>query len=517
MTSPASASTGDLLIVDDTPENVRLLSAILGKQGYEVRKALSGAMAFLAIKAGRPDLILLDVMMPNMDGFEVCRRLKADPTTQDIPIIFLSAADTPAYKVEAFRAGGEDYITKPFQVEEVLARVEHQLTLARLRQALETQNQQLQVEISQRQEVERTLARSNALLRAQAEASLDGILVVDEHRHIVSYNQRFCDLWQVSPVDLANLSLTDLVQQTARRLIDPGAFIQQFEELFSGPSLTRAHQLILSDGRTFDFYSTPICKLSSDIYGRVCFMRDITERLAMERMKNEFIAVVSHELRTPLTAIHGALGLLATSQLGTLTERGQRLVEIANKNTDRLVRLVRDLLEMDRLDSGRALMSPQTCNAANLVTQAIESVLTLADASNIHLNAQVMPILLEADPDRIIQVLINLLGNAIKFSESGSDVWVSVAAHGEQVQFEVKDAGPGIPADQLEAVFDRFHQVDASDSRRRGGTGLGLAICRSIVQQHGGRIWATSPPGQGCTFSFTLPAQTPEQPSSTSR
>lgn len=512
MTPPAPASTGDLLIVDDTPENVRLLSAILTKQGFEVRKALSGAMAFVAIKAGRPDLILLDVMMSDMDGFQVCRRLKADPATQDIPIIFLSAADTPAYKVEAFRAGGEDYITKPFQVEEVLARVEHQLSLSRLRNALAIQNQRLQEEISQRHEVEGILARSNALLRAQAEASLDGILVVDERHRIISYNQRFCDLWQIQSAALAVMSLPDLIQKTANQVPNPVEFAQRIEAMYAEPEATHTDRLILRDGRTFDCYYTPIRNVNSDIYGRVCFMRDITERLAMERMKDEFIAVVSHELRTPLTAIHGALGLLATGQLGTLTERGQRLVEIAKNNTDRLVRLVRDLLEVDRLDSGRVVMSPQTCNAANLVTQAIESVLTLAEASSIHLNAQVMPILLEVDPDRIIQVLINLLGNAINFSDSGSEVWVSVSSHGEQVQFEVKDAGPGIPADQLEAVFDRFHQVDASDSRRRGGTGLGLAICRSIVQQHGGRIWATSPPGQGCTFSFTLPIRTPGQP-----
>ncbi|MBF2098697.1 MAG: response regulator, partial [Gloeomargaritaceae cyanobacterium C42_A2020_066] len=485
MTPPDPASTGDLLIVDDTPQNVRLLSAILAKQGFEVRKALSGAMALLAIKAGRPDLILLDVMMPDMDGFQVCRRLKADPATQDIPIVFLSAADTPAYKVEAFRAGGADYITKPFQVEEVLARVEHQLALSRLRNALAIQNQQLQEEITQRQEVEQSLARSNALLRAQAEASLDGILVVDEHRRIISYNQRFCDLWQIRPAALAVMSLPDLIQQTASQVPNPEEFARRMEVKYAEPEATHTDRVILGDGRTFDCYSTPIRNINGDIYGRVCFMRDITEWLMMERMKDEFIAVVSHELRTPLTAIHGALGLLATGQLGTLTERGQRLVEIANKNTDRLVRLVRDLLEVDRLDSGRAMISLQTCNAADLVTQAIESVLTLAEASSVHLNSQVMPVSLEAHPDRIIQVLINLLSNAIKFSESGGEVWVSISSQGDTVQFDVADTGPGIPADQLEAVFDRFHQVDASDSRRRGGTGLGLAICRSIVQQHG--------------------------------
>jgi len=234
--------------------------------------------------------------------------------------------------------------------------------------------------------------------------------------------------------------------------------------------------------------------------------QDITERYELERAKDEFTSVVSHELRTPLTSIRGSLGLLESGVLGKLPAQGQRMVEIAVQNTDRLVRLINDILDIERINSGQIDMHPQSCDARELIDCACDAVASLADAANVSVVIETERVALSVDADRIIQTLTNLISNAVKFSPPDSSVHVSCLLRDAEVLFEVSDDGRGIPAENLDSIFGRFAQVDASDSREKGGTGLGLAICRSIVEQHGGRIWAQSEPGQGATFSFVLPA-----------
>lgn len=236
-----------------------------------------------------------------------------------------------------------------------------------------------------------------------------------------------------------------------------------------------------------------------------CLVRDVTERYALERTKNEFISVVGHELRTPLTSIHGALGLLRAGLLGELNDRGQHMVDIAVHNTDRLVRLINDILDMERLNSGKAMLELDECNVAELARQSVEAMRPMADAAGVRLKIDAQPGYLLADPDRIEQTLTNLLSNAIKFSRPGATVWVDARMDGDEVEVAVRDEGRGIPPEHLEVIFDRFHQVDGSDAREKGGTGLGLAICRTIVEQHGGRIWAESGTGRGTTLTFRLP------------
>lgn len=273
------------------------------------------------------------------------------------------------------------------------------------------------------------------------------------------------------------------------------------------------------DGTSFpvEYLSTPIVERER-VTGVVLSFNDITERRAVERMKDEFISVVSHELRTPLTSIRGSLGLLASGVLGPLPERGQRMLDIAVNNTDRLVRLINDILDIERIESGRVSMEKRACEAAELVAQAVDVMAPVADKAQVSLLVSPCSAPLLADSDRIVQVLTNLLNNAIKFSDPGKRVWLSASIEQDQLMLRVKDEGRGIPADKLDAIFERFQQVDASDAREKGGTGLGLAICRTIVQQHGGRIWAESTVGEGSTFNVTLPLlprseQQPDVPS----
>jgi two-component system, OmpR family, sensor histidine kinase VicK len=242
--------------------------------------------------------------------------------------------------------------------------------------------------------------------------------------------------------------------------------------------------------------------------GVVVAFTDTTERRALDRMKDEFISTVSHELRTPLTSLRGALGLLAGGALANRPEKTQQMLEIAISNSDRLVRLVNDILDLERISSGKTELHSTMCSAEDLLRRAAGVQQARAPRPNIRIFFAANGVNVWADPDRILQTLNNLLSNAIKFSPAGSEIRLNARYLDDgEALIEVQDQGSGIPADKLEHIFDRFRQGDASDSRAMGGTGLGLAICRSIINQHGGRIWATSVEGQGTTFHFTLPTK----------
>jgi PAS domain S-box-containing protein len=243
------------------------------------------------------------------------------------------------------------------------------------------------------------------------------------------------------------------------------------------------------------------------IIGAVQILRDVSERRAIEKMKDEFVSVVSHELRTPLTAIRGALGLLAKGKFKAQPGRAQHLLELAISNSDRLTRLINDILDSARLEHGGPPLVRKRCAAGELVTQAVDLMRPMAEAAAVEITVDSDAFNLSVDPDAILQVLTNLLSNAIKFSPAGSQVRVEAARDGVCAVFRVIDHGQGIPADKLKSIFGRFQTVDASDTRRRGGSGLGLFICRGIVQRHGGKIWAESKLGSGSTFVFTLPLE----------
>jgi two-component system, OmpR family, sensor histidine kinase VicK len=234
----------------------------------------------------------------------------------------------------------------------------------------------------------------------------------------------------------------------------------------------------------------------------------VTERKALDRMKDEFISTVSHELRTPLTSLRAALGLLDGGTLTARPEKMKQMLDIAVVNTERLVHLVNDILDLERISSGKAALHSTMCSADDLLRRAAELEGTRAAKAQIDFTFDARSVGVWADPDRILQTLTNLISNAIKFSPAKSKIHLAACLLADdEAQIEVRDQGRGIPPDKLEQVFERFQQIDASDSRSMGGSGLGLAICRSIITQHQGRIWASSTPGEGTTFHFTLPTK----------
>jgi PAS domain S-box-containing protein len=361
-------------------------------------------------------------------------------------------------------------------------------------------------DITARKRVEQDLLFKTALLEAESETALDGILVVDTADHVLLVNKQFTRMLNIPEEVIRTNGDNKLIEHVLTQLKDPDAFLEGMNYLHSHEREKTRGEIEFKDGRVFDRYSSPLQDSTGKLYGRIWYFRDITQRSELARMKSELVSVVSHELRTPLTSIRGALGLLSGGLLRSQPEKGERMLKIAVSNTDRLVRLINDILDLERLESGKMNLEKRTCNAADLMTQAADNVRDLADKAGVTLSVSLHLARLWVDPDRIIQALINLISNAIKFSPRGSTIWLSVTPQADQIQFQVKDKGRGIPQEKRESIFERFQQVDASDRREKGGTGLGLPITRSIVQQHGGRIWVESALGQGSTFSFTLPS-----------
>jgi two-component system sensor histidine kinase VicK len=271
------------------------------------------------------------------------------------------------------------------------------------------------------------------------------------------------------------------------------------------------------DGKSLpvEYVACPLVQ-NGHVDGIVVAFADVTERRRLDRMKDEFIATVSHELRTPLTSLRAALGLVASGALEKRPEKVRPMLDIALANCDRLVRLVNDIVDFERIGSGNLPLHKAEWNAIDLLRRAMDPERSTATRAGLTFRIDAQPVDVWADGDRILQVLGNLIRNAIKFSEKGGEIRLAARASSDkEVTFEVQDQGAGIPPEKLDLIFERFQQADASDSRLQGGTGLGLALCRGIVNQHGGRIWAKSDPGSGSTFYFTVEQYVPAEEAET--
>jgi PAS domain S-box-containing protein len=366
-----------------------------------------------------------------------------------------------------------------------------------------SQAQLLEQEILQRQE----LIHSQQELRAMSaalESAVEGISQLDTSGRYIKVNPAYASIIGYQPEELIG---TDW--QLTIHPEDHEKIIAAYHLMLANGKVEAEVKGVRKDGSVLDKQVVMVKAYNpqQEFIGHYCFMKDISDRREVERLKDEFVSIVSHELRTPLTSISGALDLLASGILQTQPEDAVRMLNIAANNTDRLVRLINDILDIERIESGKIQMNKQICDAADLMTQSAEVVEEMAILADVTLSVSPVSATIWADSDRIIQVFTNLLSNAIKFSPRGSTVRLSAEicpSPTPYILFKVEDQGRGIPADKIESIFERFQQVDASDSRQKGGTGLGLAICRSILQHHGGSIWAQSTLGAGSTFFFTL-------------
>lgn len=387
-----------ILVVDDLKQNLQTIGNLLENQGYDTTFATSGEQALERIKLAKPDLVLLDLMMPGISGLEVCKILKADEELREIPIIFLTANRDPENIIQAFEAGAVDYIVKPFQPKEVIARINNQLTQIELRRQLQQQNQQLQKEITHRRQAEQELAQAK------------------------------------EAAEIAN------------------------------------------------------------------------------QAKSNFLANMSHELRSPLNAILGFTQLLMRET--NFNSQQQENLKVIYRSGRHLLDLINDILDLSKIEAGHIQLNLAPVDLLELLEEIEEMLSLKAQEKRLSLHfdcSENVPHYLMSDRLKLRQILINLIGNAIKFTEQGS-ITVSLSYEAStpsksDLRFRVGDTGVGIAPDEISLLFQPFSQT-TSGINAAEGTGLGLAISRKYIHLLGGDIQVASQVGQGTTFQFDIPVQT---------
>ena len=372
-----NAENGLLLVVDDNQDNRDVLARRLEKQGHWAVTAASGAEALAALSEQPFDLVLLDIMMPEMDGYQVLSRIKADPATRRLPVIMISALDEMESVVRCIEMGAADYLPKPF---------------------------------------------NPTLLRARVGASLREKRARDRE-----------------------LRYAAEIAENLRKLQE------------------------------------------------------------LERLRDDLTHMIVHDLRTPLTSLMS--GLQTVPLVGDLNEVQAEMLEIAVDGSGTLLGMINDLLDVEKMEQETVPLDLSPLRPDVLVERAMAQVAMLAQSGQLTLAAEADPALPEfsGDEDKLRRTLVNLLGNAIKFTPPGGTVTAAAACDADGLRFSICDTGEGIPPEAFERIFEKFGQVENRKAGRKMSTGLGLAFCKLAVEAHGGRIWVESRPGEGSTFCFTVP------------
>ena len=325
------------------------------------------------------------------------------------------------------------------------------------------------------------------------------ICSLDESLVFTNVNPAAQKIWGFSPEELIGKDLKTLLPED--ELERTSALLSKVkDEESSVPVESRVRN---KDGNELDMLWSVQWSVAEKTF--FCVAHDISERKQIERMKRDFVAMVSHDLRTPLTSIQGFLSLLQVGALGQLSDSGQESLTIANSSISRLIKLVSDLLDMERLESGKMDLAITKISVREILFESVNAVETFADEQGVEIDIVPTDLSVSADGDRIIQVLVNLISNAIKFSPRDSRITLLAKETDNELVIEVQDQGRGIPAEFVDSVFERFKQVKKADAKNRKGSGLGLAICKAIVDKHGGQIGVRSEEGKGSTFWFSLP------------
>lgn len=348
------------------------------------------------------------------------------------------------------------------------------------------------------------LAEAARKERAIIENARDVICSIDADGRFVKVSAAAVQVLGYTPDELVGKRFIDLVLPD-----DVKATEQVAADIVSGKTeASIENRVVRKDGRIiYILWSTHWSASEKSLF---CVAHDITDRKKLERMKQEFLSMISHDLRTPLTSVGGFLTLLEKGAYGTLNSTGDQRTAAAERNVTRLISLINDLLDIEKLESGTLTMHRQQTDLSDVVARSVDAVRVFAEQHNVKLQAEPIPFEVFADGDRLVQVLVNLAGNAVKFAPPDSTVTIAAEDIGTAIEIKVIDHGRGIPAKFRDVIFDRYRQVEAADATKKGGTGLGLAICKAIVEQHGGKIGVESEEGKGSTFWFRLPKRVVE-------
>jgi len=506
----------NVLLVDDRPENLVALEAILNSPSYNLVQANSGAEALRCLLNEDFAVILLDVQMPGMDGFETATLIRSRDRSRATPIIFITAFssnDTHVFK--GYSLGAVDYLFKPLEPEILTSKV--QVFVELFQKTVEVKQQAAQLAA-----VNSELSKSEERFRTLCACSPLGIYLADVEGRCTYINPRcqaICGL--TLEESLAEIWQREVHPEDRDRVVaDWLAWIKEGQEYSNEFRLAGSETV-----RWINVQSSPMFSDLGKLIGHVGTVRDVTDRKQAEeersrlireqvarqeaeranQMKDEFLAILSHELRTPLNAILGWSRLLRSKTFDRDTI--EKALETIERNAKSQAQLIEDILDVSRILRGKLNLNKHPIRLESAIKLAIDSLQPLTEEKSIVIELTCSPNVGEVigDPDRLQQIVWNLLSNAIKFSPQEGKVQVRLESVGDEAQIEIIDSGIGIAPDFLPYVFDRFRQADSSTTRSYGGLGLGLAIVRHLVEQHGGKVYAENNPGEGAKFTVALP------------
>ncbi len=336
----------------------------------------------------------------------------------------------------------------------------------------------------------------------------DGIMVIDNQTNLILANPSIKEILGIGPQDFGTPIESLFEKLTTPLLLKDQSLEDILVKVLVDGETARGDAIIESDpAQYFQIISVPLKDQSDSSIGAVFLMHDITDLAKLDRLKNDFISIVSHELKTPLTSIRGFVRLINAERAGPISEKQRHYLEIVEKQAVGLTKLINDLLDISRIESGMIGVVLQPLSLEGIIDNIVFQMANLASEKDVEIITQLeegLP-MIYADRDRIDQVIINLLDNAIKFTDPGGRVTISARCANGSCLVEITDTGEGIPQSELPHIFDKFYQVESTMTRQRGGIGLGLPICKELIKAHGGEIWVRSALGKGTTFSFTLP------------
>ncbi len=503
-----------VLVVDNDRFCVRIVDEILSQAGYEVVRAYDGMEALETLDRELPDAVVLDIVMPKIDGDRIFRYMRANVRTRHIPVVVLSGTLVED-REKILTMGADAYVAKGRRDdmrENILAALE--------RLAHDPPAQPPPV-LGLESAVTRVLVKELLAVKRHNEAILqavgEGVVEADGRQRVLYLNPAALAILGRPELELIGTPVTEILtsdhratlqQIVARFLASPGRDAEAVSLRFG--------DLVLRIGLTgIDPYDPEggfflILQDITDLARKIVELSTLNTRLQeMERMRSEFLAMISHELHTPLTAIKGSLDVLLKESLGP--DLARELLGIAQKHADRLFRMVSDILDLARIEAGRFSIRREPFDIISALRAATDRMRHAAQAKEIGLSLcapdGLAPVY--ADGLRIEQVFSNLLGNALKFTPQGGQITVTVAELATELLVKVQDSGMGIPEEHRDRIFDRFYRVPLPAGMEVEGTGLGLSICKAIVEEHCGRIWVENTVPRGCTLAFTLPKGLP--------
>ncbi|ELS04582.1 signal transduction histidine kinase [Xenococcus sp. PCC 7305] len=512
---------GTILIVDDTPDNLLVLFSYLEEQGFKVLLAEDGETALKIAQSKAPDLILLDVLMPKMDGFETCRRLKAKLATKEIPVIFLTALSETVNKVQGFKLGGVDYITKPSEQEEVLVRIQTHLNLRNMRRALTIQNKELQQALDfealvrrvtdkirdslDEKQILETAARELAIVLDLSTCQIE-LYNLEQTTATIAYEHSItlpeCQGRSRKIADFPEL-YQQLLQKSPLQLVEP---IPEFNP--QGIQVNRLACPVFDDrgilGNLWglrpptEVFTELEVQLMQQVASQCAIAirqarlyqasnKQVEELAKLNQLKDDFLKTVSHELKAPMSSIQLATEtmktLLATKQNPQKSATFQRVLQIFHESCDRQKQLVDDLLTLCYIDAKAKTIQPELIDLHLWIQELIQLYLqrTRNHQQQLVLDLAAEPLNIAADPMILERIVRELLQNACKYTPASQTITIQTQAHESEIALCIINTGVEISAEEQKLIFDQFYRIPNNDPWEHGGTGLGLTLVKKLA------------------------------------